>query len=158
MYQFGMHPTHDKSTQQFSKNKLIFDWARVPPRLSGQFWHPRRWFKSHWSHGFPGWGMEKTPRWGVSLPQDRRRCTGRGLAEEREAVQAEFLMTKLFIIGNQDYICQHRMSTSCSWWHKFDDNFFGKSVANFWNLLFHLQQPSPTSMKPSLLFLVFWVL
>ena len=145
MNQFGMHSTHDKSTQQFSKNKLIFDWARVPPRLSGQFWHPRRWFKSHWSHGFPGWGMEKTPRWGVSLPQDCRRCTGRGLAEEREAVQAEFLMTKLFIIGHQDYICQHRMSTSCSWWHKFDDNF--------------LANPLPTSeIYFSLLFLVFWVL
>ena len=30
MYQFGMHSTHDQSTQQFSKNKLIFDWAWVP--------------------------------------------------------------------------------------------------------------------------------
>ena len=46
MYQFGMHSTHDQSSQQFSKNKSIFDWARVPPRLSGQFWHQRRWFES----------------------------------------------------------------------------------------------------------------
>ena len=151
MNQFGMHSTHDESTQQFSKNKLIFDRARVPPRLSGQFWHPRRWFKSHWSLGFPGWGMEKTPRWGVSLPQDCRRCTRRGLAEEREAVQAEFL-SQSYSLSVTRTTCT---STSCSWWLKFDDIYFGKSVTNFYNLFFILQQPSPTSMKPSLFFHVF---
>ena len=33
MYQFGMHSTRDQSTQQFRKNKSIFDWTRVPPAV-----------------------------------------------------------------------------------------------------------------------------
>ena len=31
--------------QQFRKNKIIFERARVPPRLSGQFWHQYLWFE-----------------------------------------------------------------------------------------------------------------